>query len=311
MKFRLTTAAVLLATALSLPAQEADVAALSQRLAALDASPDAGSLAAYERLQARQALAALANARSRARVAALHVAERRVQIAEIAARSQAMQREIDRLDRERSELLVEASRQDASRARAEAERLRIQAQIQAEEAERLRQQASLDAQAMQDVESALQGVAGAQTAKLTAAREREAALARQEAELVAGGKLPASSRDERGEVFVLAGDAFGSGQSTLTAGAATTVRTLAAYLQAGPSASVLVEGHTDSQGAAEANLKLSQRRADAVRDALVAAGIPRARTQAVGRGATRPVADNGNAAGRARNRRVEIVISSK
>lgn len=304
-------ATLLLASTLSLHAQEADVAALSQRLAAIEANPEVGAFAAYERLQARQALAALAIARGRGREPALYVAQRRVQIAEIAARAQAVQREVDRLDRERSELLVEASRQDAARARAEAERLRIQAQIQAEEAERLRQQASVDAQTMQDVETALQGVAGAQTAKLSAAREREAALARQEAELVAGGKLPAAKRDARGEVFTLAGDAFGSGQATLTAGAASSVRTLAAYLQAGPSVAVLVEGHTDGQGAADANLKLSQRRADAVRDALVAAGVPRAKVQAAGRGATKPVADNGSASGRAKNRRVEIVISSK
>jgi len=291
-------------------AQDADVARLSQQLVALDADAELGGLAAYERLQARQALDVLAQSRSSNRYGALYVAERRVRIAQIAARTQAMQRELDRLDRERSELLVEASRRDAARARAEAERLRIQAQIQAEEAARLREQAAADATAMQDVETALQGVAGAQTAKLEAAREREAALARQEAELVAGGKLPPSTRDARGEVFVLAGDAFGSGQSSLTASAAASVRALGAYLQqAAPGASVRVEGHTDSQGGADANLKLSQRRAAAVRDALVAAGLAPARVQAVGRGHAQPVASNDNAAGRARNRRVEIIVS--
>ena len=293
-------------------AQDADVARLSQQLVVLDADPELGGLAAYERLQARQALDALAQARSSNRYGALYVAERRVQIAEVAARTQAMQRELDRLDRERSELLVEASRRDAARARAEAERLRIQAQIQAEEAARLREQAVADATAMQDVEAALQGVAGAQTAKLEAAREREAALARQEAELVAGGKLPPSTRDARGEVFVLAGDAFGSGQSSLTASAAASVRALGAYLQqAAPSASVRVEGHTDSQGGAEANLKLSQRRAAAVREGLVAAGLAPERVQAVGRGHAQPVASNDSAAGRARNRRVEIIVLQK
>ena len=291
-------------------AQDADVARLSQQLVALDADAELGGLAAYERLQARQALDVLAQSRSSNRYGALYVAERRVRIAQIAARTQAMQRELDRLDRERSELLVEASRRDAARARAEAERLRIQAQIQAEEAARLREQAAADATAMQDVETALQGVAGAQTAKLEAAREREAALARQEAELVAGGKLPPSTRDARGEVFVLAGDAFGSGQSSLTASAAASVRALGAYLQqAAPSSPVRVEGHTDSQGGADANLKLSQRRAAAVRDALVAAGLAPARVQAVGRGHAQPVASNDNAAGRARNRRVEIIVS--
>ena len=304
-------AALLVCVMATANAQDADVARLSQQLVALDADPELGSLAAYERLQARQALEALAQARRNDRYGALYVAERRVQIAGIAARTQAMQREIDRLERERSELLVEASRRDATRARAEAERLRIQTQIQAEEAARLREQAAADATAMQDVEAALDGVAGAQSAKLQAAREREAALARQEAELVAGGKLPPSTRDSRGEVFTLGGDAFASGQSRLTAGAEASVRALGAYLQAAPTGTIRVEGHTDSQGGSEANLALSQRRAEAVREALLGAGLPGARVKALGRGQTRPVADNESAAGRARNRRVEIIVSQE
>ncbi len=283
---------------------------LSQRLMAIEANPDYTTFAAYERLQARQAINQLLEAKSRERDAARYVAERRVAIAEVATRSQAMQRELDRLDRERSELLVEASRQDAARARAESERLRMQAQVQAEEAARLRQQAAADSLVMQDVEAALQGVEGAQTARLTAAREREAALARQEAELLAGGKLPAVTRDARGEVFTLAGDAFGSGLAALTRGAASSVSALATYLQATPSASIRIEGHTDSQGAAATNQALSKRRADAVRDALVAGGVAGRRIQAAGLGADRPVSDNATASGRASNRRVEIIVSS-
>ncbi|MFC0676860.1 OmpA family protein [Lysobacter korlensis] len=305
------TLILLLAASLPLYAQEADVAAFSQRIAALEADPQASSLAAYERLQARQAIEALAQARSRDRGAARYVAERRVQIAEIASRTAAMQREVDRLDRERAELLVEASRQDAARARAEAERLRIQAQIQAEEAERLRQQAAADALATQQVTAVLEGVTDAQTAKLNAAREKQAALAREEAELVAGAKLPSSSRADGSETFTLAGDAFASGQATLTSAAAGQVRALAALLDAMPAASVTIEGHTDSQGASDANLKLSQRRADAVRDTLVREGVPARLVRAIGRGAAEPVADNASAAGRARNRRVEILVSYK
>ena len=86
--------------------------------------------------------------------------------------------------RERSELLVEASRQDAARARAEAERLRIQAQIQAEEAERLRLAAESEYGARQEVEGVLEGVASDQAAKLRAARARQAELERREAELL-------------------------------------------------------------------------------------------------------------------------------
>ena len=309
MKLRIALSIALLAAASGVHAQQDP--GLEQRLAAVESQPEYATLAAYERLQARQALDVLANARRSDRDGAFYVAQRRVEIAEIAARSQAAQRDVDRLERERSELLVDASRRDAARARAEAERLRVQAQIQAEEAERLRQQAAVDALAIQDVEATLEGVAGTQAAKLTAAREKEAALARQEAELIAGGKLPAYRRDARGEVFTLAGDAFASGQAALTGTAAASVKALAAYLQAGPSLPVTIEGHTDSQGAAAANLALSQRRAEAVRDALVAGGVPRAKVRAVGRGHLQPVADNAGAAGRARNRRVEIIVLSK
>lgn len=173
---------------------EGAAAQLSQQLTVLDADSETAHLANYERLQARHAVEALANARSRDRDAAYYVAKRRVRIAEVAARTEAMQRQIDRLERERSELIVEASRRDAADARAEAEHLRIQARIQAEEAARLRQQTTTDAEAMQDIEAALQNVAGAQAAKLKAAREREAELARQEAELLE--QVEAASDDE-------------------------------------------------------------------------------------------------------------------
>ncbi|TWI14285.1 OmpA family protein [Aerolutibacter ruishenii] len=287
------------------------MARLNARLVAVEADARFAGLAAYERLQAHQALDALAKAPGREREAALFVAERRVETAEIAARTQLMQREIDRLDRERGELMLEASRQDAARARAEAERLRMEAQLQAEEAARLRAQAEADALVRQDVETALEGVAGAQEAKLNAARARELQLARQEAELVAGAKLPPSRVDARGEVFTLAGESFASGKASLTPGATKTVKALSAYLQAVAGTRARVEGHTDSQGSAAANRSLSQQRADAVRASLVAGGVAAGRVQAVGHGADQPVGDNRTAAGRAANRRVDVVVSSK
>ena len=123
-----------LATQTAVAAENPVVVQLNQRLAALQADPDLAELAAYEKLQAQHAVTAFSKARRSQRETAQYVAERRVQIAEIAARAQAARREADRLDRTRSELLVEASRREAERARREAERLRVQAQIQAEEA---------------------------------------------------------------------------------------------------------------------------------------------------------------------------------
>ena len=163
---------------------DSDVDRLSQRLMAIDADPARSSFANYERLQARQAIEALQAARSNQREAMLHVAQWRVETAEIAVNTETIRREIDQLDRDRADLMVEASRQEAVRARAEAERLRVQAQIQAEEAERLRLAAEAEHGARQEVEGVLEGVASDQAAKLRAARARQAELERREAELL-------------------------------------------------------------------------------------------------------------------------------
>ncbi len=170
---------------------------VAARLQALESDPRLGGFAAYERLRAQQAVDALAAANSRARDAAARIADRRVGIAELAARTQATRREIDRLQRSRSELLVEASRQEAERARQESERLRVQAQVQAEEAQRLREQADAATAARQQAEEVINDVGATEAAKLKAARDKEAALARQEAELVAAGKAGASKTGSR------------------------------------------------------------------------------------------------------------------
>ena len=254
------------------------VVQLDQRLAALQADPDLADLAAYEKLQAQHAVIAFSKARRSQRETAQYVAERRVQIAEIAARAQAARREADRLDRTRSELLVEASRREAERARREAERLRVQAQIQAEEAERLRLAAEAEALARQEAETTLDTVAGQQANRLSAARQRELKLAREEAELVSGAKLPASKFEARGEVFTLGADAFASDSAKLSASGASRASALAAYLQANPKARARIEGYGDKQTP-------GQRRADALRDALTAAGIAKSRLQSSGKGA--------------------------
>lgn len=280
---RFRTGALSLALLLALPAASAlaadnpVVAQLGQRLIALQANPEYAELGAFERLQAQQAIAELADARRSLRERAQYIAERRVEIAETAARTQAAQRELQRLDRTRSELLVEASRREAERARQETERLRIQAQIQAEEAERLRQAAEAETLARQDAELALTSVAGQQSAKLSAAKQKEARLAREEAELVSGAKLPASRFETRGEVFTLPASAFASGSAGLSASGQASLSALAAYLQASPKAKARIEGFGDKQTP-------GQRRADALRDALVGAGVPRARVQATGKG---------------------------
>jgi outer membrane protein OmpA-like peptidoglycan-associated protein len=86
---------------------------------------------------------------------------------------------------------------------------------------------------------------------------------------------------------------------------------VARSLQNYPNSTVEVIGHTDNTGSAAYNQALSERRAAAVSNILIANGVPAWRIRSVGRGLNQPVASNDTAAGRAANRRVEIVITPK
>ncbi len=71
---------------------------------------------------------------------------------------------------------------------------------------------------------------------------------------------------------------------------------------------IQIDGHTDNQGDDAKNQTLSENRAKAVKDYLVSKGVPESRTNSTGYGETKPVADNKTAAGRAKNRRVEMTV---
>ena len=252
-------------------------AALGQRLAALQANPATADQAPLERLQAQQAIDALAKARKRDLEHVAYLAGRRVEVAEAAARAAAARHQVNALDRQRAELLIEGSRREAARARAEAEALRRQAQLQAEEAELLRQAAEAELLARQDAELALATASGNQAARLNEAQRTAARLAREEAELVSGQRLPDSKFEARGEVFSLGSNAFGNGNAQLTAAAANQLKALAEYLAiANKRGRIRIEGYDRAAG-------VGQRRAEAIRDALGAAGVAANRLQVVGR----------------------------
>lgn len=261
---------------LAVAADDPMVLQLNQRLTAIAANPDTADLGAFERMQAQQAVATFSTAKRRDQELARYLAERRVEIAETAVRAALAQREVGRLERTRSDLLIEASRREAARARQEAERLRVQAQIQAEESERLRLAAENEALARQDAENALTSVAGKQQQRLSAAQQNAAKLAREEAELVSGQKLPAGKFDNRGEVFTLSGDAFASGKASLSGGAKNQAKALAEYLNIGKKGRVRIEAYDSADG-------VGQKRAEALREALVAAGVSSSRLQVAGK----------------------------
>ncbi len=101
---------------------------------------------------------------------------------------------------------------------------------------------------------------------------------------------------------------FATDSATVRSDLQRDLRTVAGNLQAYPNSTIQVVGHTDDTGSADYNYGLSQRRANAVADVLIGAGVPGSRIQTFGRGEDQPIASNGSAEGRSQNRRVEIVI---
>jgi outer membrane protein OmpA-like peptidoglycan-associated protein len=101
---------------------------------------------------------------------------------------------------------------------------------------------------------------------------------------------------------------FDTNKSVVKPESKATLDQIAQLLRQQPKLALSLVGHTDNVGGAEANLKLSKRRADAVANALIEDyGIDEARLQASGAGMTQPVATNTDENGRAKNRRVELV----
>lgn len=145
-------------------------------------------------------------------------------------------------------------------------------------------------------------------------REAETERRRAEAALDRARELEEeleAQRTERGLVLTLSEVLFDVGHATLKEGAGRTIRQLVDFLRENPERRVLVEGHTDNTGSYQLNQDLSRRRAEAVKRAIVDAGIPGDRIRTVGHGPDYPVASNNTAAGRQQNRRVEIIISDR
>ena len=133
-------------------------------------------------------------------------------------------------------------------------------------------------------------------------------LCRQAAEqAMRGGDSFGRALDDTGRA-ILYGIYFDHDSSDIRQDSEETLNRVFAAVKARPNLKLVVEGHTDSNGSDEYNLKLSDRRARSVVAWLVLRGIESGRLQAAGFGESRPVADNGKPDGRALNRRVEMAV---
>ncbi len=123
--------------------------------------------------------------------------------------------------------------------------------------------------------------------------------------------IPSAEVIREGEGIIVKFDSgilFDFDSSNLKDPAKENIKTLAASLNQYPGTDIKVIGHTDNKGTEAYNISLSERRAAAVKAYAVAQGVPSSRLITVGKGFSEPIADNSTDAGRAANRRVEIVI---
>ena len=118
-----------------------------------------------------------------------------------------------------------------------------------------------------------------------------------------------TSESARGLIVNMSDVLFDTGKYTLKQGTQVSLAKVAGILQAYPGLKMQVEGYTDSTGSDAMNQKLSENRANAVKDFLIAQGVQPTNITSAGYGKSNPVADNGTAAGRSQNRRVNLVVS--
>jgi len=239
-----------------------------------------------------QADAEAANHRSAEKIDQLaYLAKQKIALTQEVANQRAAEAEVANAGKERDQIRIDQRTNEANIARMNADKSKLAAE-----------QAQRDAaQAQRDTLAAQVDLANAQR-KTQEAQARAAQLETQLAEL-------AAKKTERGLVITLGDVLFGTDLSRLSDEGMRTTQKLASVLQQNPQRNVLIEGFTDSTGAAAYNQELSERRAMAVRDALQGQGVARERIQMRGYGQSYPVAANDTPSNRQLNRRVEIVVS--
>jgi outer membrane protein OmpA-like peptidoglycan-associated protein/tetratricopeptide (TPR) repeat protein len=119
------------------------------------------------------------------------------------------------------------------------------------------------------------------------------------------------SKPKKGEAIVLNNVLFDTDKFDLKSESNSELNRVVKLLNENPTMKVSIEGHTDNQGSEQHNITLSKNRAKSVVDYLISKGISSSRLSSVGKGSSKPVADNSTAKGRKLNRRTELVIISQ
>lgn len=219
---------------------------------------------------------------------------------EESARTQASQAESERAAAERAKADAERAKAEAESAKASADSAAERANQEKNEAEAARAAALAQQQAAEsEAEKARQSATQAEQEK-TQLREQ----LRQQLNNVLETRETA-----RGLIVNMSDVLFDTGKYTLKPGAREKLAKIAGIILGHPGLKLEVEGHTDSVGGDEFNQRLSEQRANAVREYLVAQSVTSDSVTARGFGKTRPVATNDTASGRQLNRRVELVVS--
>jgi outer membrane protein OmpA-like peptidoglycan-associated protein len=228
-------------------------------------------------------------------------ADREAEANAVAARARA-----DASDAERARAAAET---DADRTRLEAERAAQRASDDAKAlAERTRMDAELAAQRAASDKNAVE--AANQAARQAAAEKAEREKQELRNKLVVQLNTILQTTDSaRGLIVNMSDVLFDTGQYSLKPGAREKLAKISGIVLAYPTLKLEVEGHTDSLGTDDLNMRLSENRANSVRDFLVKQGIVTTSIGSRGFGESQPVATNDTAAGRQQNRRVELVVS--
>jgi outer membrane protein OmpA-like peptidoglycan-associated protein len=197
------------------------------------------------------------------------------------------------------EVTSTGEKQAEARRRAE-EEARLQEEARLKEEEQRRLAAEMEAKRKADEEVAARAAEESRIAAVKAEEDARIAARRAEADRC---EARVSAAISKGVIN------FKRADWALDVSSKPTLDEIAAIVNDCPAFKVTIEGHTDSEGIPERNNPLSERRAKAVSDYLISAGVDPARLTTVGYGAERPIADNATPEGRAKNRRIELKIT--